>query len=130
MKIKCILADHKRGLREAFKTQIRLKLGHCPNLLGSLPSPPKLGRIWYYYIRLFLCELITFFYIFYSKHLMLFSCPKFDGNRQIPKINFCFKPSMMEFQEDLFSDTNNQPQTDFKNSTRGMHVQETFTFDF
>ena len=25
-------------LREAFKTQILLRLGHCPNLLGSLPS--------------------------------------------------------------------------------------------
>ena len=61
---------------------------------------------------------------------MLSSCPKFDGDRQIPKINFFFKPSMMECQEDLFSDTKNQPQTGFKNSTRGMHVQETFTFDF
>ena len=32
-------------VREAFKKEIRWKLGHCPNSSGSLPSLPRLGRI-------------------------------------------------------------------------------------
>ena len=32
-------------VREAFKKEIRWKLGHCPNSSGSLPSLPRLGPI-------------------------------------------------------------------------------------
>ena len=32
-------------VREAFKKEIRWKLGHCPNSYGSLPSLLRLGRI-------------------------------------------------------------------------------------
>ena len=32
-------------VREAFKSNKRWELGHCPNWPGSLPTLPKLGRI-------------------------------------------------------------------------------------
>ena len=118
----CINYDN---LKEAFKTQIRLKF-IVPT--GLVPSPPPLFGT---YMRLLFSGIfIQINHIFVLKTLiMLSSSPKLEGDRQIPKIYF-FKGFPGGMPRDPYSHTKNQPQTGFTNNTRGMHVQESFIFDF
>ena len=63
-----MFAPNIGNVREAFKKEIRWKLGHCPNSSGSLPSLPRLGRIsenQKYFITL-LCVLSHSEYVIFS----------------------------------------------------------------